>query len=76
MNEQEQQISRLVVNSLSEKLSQEATKSATFEALYTTTALELEQINKIIESDEELKTKFEQVKGQMTNGNQQLHPSN
>jgi hypothetical protein len=76
MNEQDQQISRLVVNSLSEKLSQEATKSATFEALYTTTALELEQINKIIESDEELKTKFEQVKGQMINGNQQLHPSN
>lgn len=69
MNEQDQQISRLVVNSLSEKLSQEATKSATFEALYTTTALELEQINKIIESDEELKVKFEQVKGQMANGN-------
>jgi hypothetical protein len=66
MNEQ---ISRLVVNSLSEKLSQEATKSATFEALYTTTAMELEQIKKIIESDEELKTKFEQVKGQMINGN-------
>lgn len=66
MNEQ---ISRLVVNSLSEKLSQEATKSATFEALYTTTAMELEQIKKIIESDEELKTKFEQAKGQMINGN-------
>lgn len=66
MNEQ---ISRLTVNSLSEKLSQEATKSATFEALYTTTAMELEQIKKIIESDEELKTKFEQVKGQMVNGN-------
>ena len=59
MNEQ---ISRLVVNSLSEKLSQEATKAATFEALYTTTAMELEQINKIIESDEELKAKFEEVK--------------
>ena len=69
MNEQDQQISRLVVNSLSEKLSQEATKSATFEALYTSTAMELEQIKKIIESDEELKTKFEQVKGQMINGN-------
>ena len=66
MNEQ---ISRLVVNSLSEKLSQEATKSATFEALYTTTAMELEQIKKIIESNEELKTKFEEVKGQMINGN-------
>ena len=62
MNEQDQQISRLVVNSLSEKLSQEATKSATFEALYTTTAMELEQIKKIIESDEELKAKFEEAK--------------
>lgn len=61
MNEQ---ISRLVVNSLSEKLSQEATKAATFEALYTTTAMELEQINNIINSNEELKTKFEEVKGQ------------
>ena len=66
MNEQ---ISRLVVNSLSEKLSQEATKSATFEALYTTTAMELEQINNIINSNEELKAKFEEVKGKMTNGN-------
>ncbi len=63
MNEQDKQISRLVINSLSDKLSQEATKSATFEALYTTTAMELEQIKKIIESNEELKTKFEEVKG-------------
>lgn len=61
MNEQ---ISRLVVNSLSEKLSQEATKAATFEALYTTTAMELEQINNIINSNEELKAKYEEVKGQ------------
>lgn len=66
MNEQ---ISRIVVNSLSEKLSQEATKSATFEALYTTTAMELEQIKKIIESDEELKAKFKEVKGKIANGN-------
>ena len=66
MNEQ---ISRLVVNSLSEKLSQEATKAATFEALYTTTAMELEQIHNIINSNEELKAKFEEVKGKMTNGN-------
>ena len=58
MNEQ---ISRLVVNSLSEKLSQEATKAATFEALYTTTAMELEQINNIINSNEELIAKFVEV---------------
>lgn len=65
MNEQDKQISSLVINSLSDKLSQEATKSATFEALYTTNAMELEQIKKIIESDEELKAKFEQVKGNL-----------
>lgn len=46
MNEQDKQISSIVINSLSDKLSQEATKSATFEALYTTTAMELEQIKK------------------------------
>lgn len=69
MNEQDKQISSLVINSLSDKLSQEATKASTFEALYTINAMELEQINKIIESDEELKAKFEQMKGQMINGN-------
>lgn len=63
MNEQDKQISSLVINSLSDKLSQEATKASTFEALYATNAMELEQIKKIIESDEELKSKFEQVKG-------------
>ena len=76
MNEQDKQISSLTIKSLSERISNEATQSATLEALYTVTAMELEQMKRIIESDEELKTKFEQVKGQMTNGNQQLHPSN
>lgn len=69
MNEQDKQISSLTIKSLSERVSNEATQSATLEALYTVTAMELEQIKKIIESDEELKTKFEQVKGQMINGN-------
>ena len=64
MNEQDKQISSLVINSLSDKLSQEATKSATLEALYTVTAMELDQMKRIIESDEELKSKFEEVKGQ------------
>ena len=69
MNEQNQQISSLAIKSLSEKISKEATQSATLEALYTVTAMELEQTKQIIESDEELKSKFEEVKGQMTNGN-------
>ena len=59
MNEQ---ISSLTIKSLSERVSTEATQSATLEALYTVTAMELEQMKRIIESDEELKAKFEEVK--------------
>ncbi|MCY7080092.1 hypothetical protein [Streptococcus oralis] len=70
MNEQDKQISSLTIKSLSEKISKEATQSATLEALYTVTAMELEQMKQVIESDEELKAKFEEVKGKMTNGNQ------
>ena len=69
MNEQDKQISSLMIKSLSEIVSNEATQSATLEALYTVTAMELEQMKRIIESDEELKAKFEEVKGKMTNGN-------
>ena len=69
MNEQDKQISSLTIKSLSERVGNEATQSATLEALYTVTAMELEQMKRIIESDEELKTKFEEVKGKMTNGN-------
>lgn len=64
MTEQDKQISSLTIKSLAERVSNEATQSATLEALYTVTAMELEQMKRIIESDEELKTKFEEVKGQ------------
>ena len=66
MNEQ---ISSLTIKSLVDKLSKEATQSATLEALYAVTAMELEQMKQIIESDEELKEKFEEAKGKMVNGN-------
>ena len=69
MNKQDKQISTLTIKSLSERVGNEATQSATLEALYTVTAMELEQMKQIIESDEELKAKFEEVKGKMTNGN-------
>ena len=69
MNEQDKQISSLTINSLGEKVGKEAAQSATLEALYTVTAMELEQMKQIIDSDEKLKTKFEEVKGKMTNGN-------
>lgn len=70
MNEQDKQISTLAIKSLGEKVGKEATQSATLEALYTVTAMELEQMKQVIESDEELKAKFEEVKGKMVNGNQ------
>lgn len=70
MNEKDKQISKLAINSLGENVGKAAIQSATLEALYTVTAMELEQMKQIIESDEELKAKFEEVKGQMTNGNQ------
>lgn len=69
MNEKDKQISSLAIKSLGEKIGKEATQSATIEALYTVTAMELEQMKQIIDSDEELKAKFEEVKGRMTNGN-------
>lgn len=69
MNEQDKQISSLAIKSLGEKVGNEAAQSATLEALYTVTAMELEQMKRIIESDDELKAKFEEVKGKMTNGN-------
>ena len=69
MNEQDKQISSLAIKSLGERVGKEATQSATLEALYTVTAMELEQMKQLIESDEELKAKFEEVKGKMTNGN-------
>ena len=70
MNEQDKQISSLAINSLGERVGKEATQSAMMESLYTVAAMELEQMKRIIDSDEELKAKFEEVKGRMTNGNQ------
>ena len=69
MNEQDKQISSLAIKSLGEKVGKEATQSATLEALYTVAVMELEQMKQIIESDEKLKAKFEEVKGKVTNGN-------
>ena len=67
MNEQDKQISSLTIKSLSERIINEATQSATLEALYTVTAMELEQMKRIIESDDELKAKFEEVKSKGNN---------
>ncbi|ORJ32858.1 ATP synthase F0 subunit C [Streptococcus oralis subsp. tigurinus] len=68
--ESSQQISQLTIKSLSEKHSAEAVQAASFEALYTVTEMELQEVYKILKSDEELFAKFEEAKGKMTNGNQ------
>jgi hypothetical protein len=68
--ESSQQISQLTIKSLSEKHSAEAVQAASFEALYTVTEMELQEVYKILKSDEELFAKFEEVRGKMTNGNQ------
>ena len=68
--ESSQQIGQLTIKSLSEKHSAEAVQAASFEALYTVTEMELQEVYKILKSDEELFAKFEEVKGKMTNGNQ------
>lgn len=70
MTEQDKQISSLAINSLGKKIGNEATQSAMIEGLYTVTVMELEQMKQIIDSDEKLKAKFEEVKGKMVNGNQ------
>lgn len=67
MNEQDKQISSLTIKSLSERVGNEVAQSATLEALYTVTAMELEQMKRIIESDDELKAKFEEVKSKGNN---------
>lgn len=67
MNEQ---IPKLTINSLADKISKEAIQAATYESLYTTATIELEQMKQVIDSDEKLKAKFEEAKGKMTNGNQ------
>ena len=71
-----EEISQLIIRNLSDDIGMKASDAATYKALYDITQKQLNEILNLIESNEELKTKFEELKGQMTNGNQQLHTSN
>lgn len=71
-----EEINQLIIQNLSDDIGMKASDAATYKALYEITQKQLNEILNLIESDEELKTKFEQVKGKMTNGNQQLHTTN
>ena len=64
-----EEISQLIIQNLSEDIGLKASDAATYKALYDITQKQLNEILNLIESNEELKAKFEEVKGQMTNGN-------
>ena len=64
-----EEISQLIIQNLSEDIGLKASDAATYKALYDITQKQLNEILNLIESNEELKAKFEELKGQMTNGN-------
>lgn len=65
----EEKINQLIIQNLSNDIGLKASDAATYKALYDITQKQLNEILNLIESNEELKSKFEEVKGQMTNGN-------
>lgn len=62
-----EEINQLIIRNLSDDIGLKASDAATYKALYEITQKQLNEILNLIESNEELKTKFEEVKGQMTN---------
>jgi hypothetical protein len=64
-----EEINQLIIRNLSDDIGLKASDAATYKALYEVTQKQLNDILNLIEQNEELKTKFEQVKGQMINGN-------
>ena len=65
-----EEINQLIIQNLSNDVGLKASDSATYKALYEITQKQLNEILNLIESDEELKAKFEEVKGKMVNDNQ------
>lgn len=64
-----EEINQLIIQNLSDDIGLKASDAATYKALYEVTRKQLNEILNIIESNEELKAKFEEVKGKMTSGN-------
>lgn len=62
-----EEINQLIIQNLSDDIGMKASDAATYKALYDITQKQLNEILNLIESNEELKNKFEEVKGQMTN---------
>lgn len=65
-----EEINQLIIQNLSDDIGLKASDTATYKALYEITQKQLKEILNIIDSNEELKAKLEEVRGEMTNGNQ------
>ena len=59
-----EEINQLIIRNLSDDIGLKASDAATYKALYEVTQKQLNDILNIIESNEELKAKFEELKGQ------------
>lgn len=64
-----EEINQLIIQNLSDDIGLKASDAATYKALYKITQKQLNEILNIIDSNEELKAKLEEVRGEMTNGN-------
>ena len=60
-----EEINQLIIQNLSDDVGLKASDAATYKALYDITQKQLNEILNLIESNEELKTKFEEAKGQI-----------
>ena len=57
-----EEINQLIIQNLSDDVGLKASDAATYKALYEVTQKQLNEILNLIESNEELKAKFEEVK--------------
>lgn len=58
-----EEINQLIIRNLSDDIGLKASDAATYKALYEVTQKQLNDILNTIESNEELKSKFEELKG-------------
>lgn len=58
-----EEINQLIIRNLSDDIGMKASDAATYKALYEITQKQLNDILNTIESNEELKSKFEELKG-------------
>ena len=58
-----EEINQVIIQNLSDDVGLKASDAATYKALYEVTQKQFNEILNLIESNEELKAKFEEVKG-------------